>query len=278
MRRAFSVSIFARSPAGRVLLIRHKRLGTWLPVGGELHDGETPLEAAQRELVEETGLVGRFTPLSALHGEPPGFLGYEEHDAGSKGLHLNFCFVADVDGETIRSNGEFDEHVFVADADFQPPCPKNLPGDLPGNGPENVPKNVPENVRQLVARCLARGPSASADLIFVARAWLDRFNARDLDGLLALYADDAVHLSPKLRDRQPQTRGEIRGKTALRAWWQDAMERLPGLRYDEQHLTASAERVFMEYLRRVPGEPDLLVAEVLVVQDGRIIHSRVFHG
>ena len=37
-------------------------------------------------------------------------------------------------------------------------------------------------------------------------------------------------------------------------------------------------RVFMEYLRRVPGEDDLLVAEVLVVERGLIRESRVFHG
>ena len=50
-RRAWSVSVFARH-AGRVLLIRHRRLGTWLPVGGEVEEGETPLEAAARELPE----------------------------------------------------------------------------------------------------------------------------------------------------------------------------------------------------------------------------------
>ncbi len=37
-RRAFSVAIFARHQA-RILLIRHKRLNAWLPVGGELEAG-----------------------------------------------------------------------------------------------------------------------------------------------------------------------------------------------------------------------------------------------
>ncbi len=59
MRRAFSIAVYPRL-GDRVLLIKHKRLGTWLPPGGELDQDETPLEAAARELREETGLAGVF--------------------------------------------------------------------------------------------------------------------------------------------------------------------------------------------------------------------------
>jgi dATP pyrophosphohydrolase len=55
VRRAFSVAVYARR-GERVLVIEHRRLRTWLPIGGELEAGETPLEAAARELREETGL------------------------------------------------------------------------------------------------------------------------------------------------------------------------------------------------------------------------------
>ena len=107
-RRAFSVAVYARR-GDRVLVIEHRRLRTWLPVGGELSTGETPLEAARRELGEETGLAGRFRPLTgALDGVPPGLLGYEEHPAGSKGVHLNFVFVTEVPGDAeVTPNDEF---------------------------------------------------------------------------------------------------------------------------------------------------------------------------
>src|SRR6185369_13790425 len=100
-----------------VLLVRHKRLGVWLPPGGECEPGETPLEAAARELREETGLVGRFPSLSSIEGTPPGLIGYEEHIAGSKGRHLNFVFVCDVDTDEVHANDEFSEWRWVTTAD-----------------------------------------------------------------------------------------------------------------------------------------------------------------
>jgi 8-oxo-dGTP pyrophosphatase MutT (NUDIX family) len=123
-RRAFSVAVFARHQ-GRVLLIKHRRLGTWLPVGGELSPGETPLEAAQRELLEETGLTGRFTANVGVDGTPPGYIGYEEHLAGSKGLHMNFAFVADVPSFAVVPNDEFSEFAWVDETD-NIECPKNV--------------------------------------------------------------------------------------------------------------------------------------------------------
>ncbi|MCL4363040.1 NUDIX domain-containing protein [Candidatus Marsarchaeota archaeon] len=49
-------SIIFNAPKDEVLLIKHKKLGVWLPPGGHVEAGEFPYEAAVREAKEETGL------------------------------------------------------------------------------------------------------------------------------------------------------------------------------------------------------------------------------
>ncbi|MFY8111609.1 MAG: nuclear transport factor 2 family protein [Flavobacterium sp.] len=115
-------------------------------------------------------------------------------------------------------------------------------------------------------------------LISIAYKWFDCFNTKELEKLLSLYDDEAVHFSPKLKIHQPETQGLISGKEALRTWWQEAFERLPSLHYKVTSLTANGDRVFMEYVRKVENETDLLVAEVLEVKNEKIIASRVYHG
>lgn len=112
----------------------------------------------------------------------------------------------------------------------------------------------------------------------IATKWFAAFNEHNLENLLALYDDKAEHFSPKLKIRQPETNGLIKGKDALRAWWKDAFDRLPTLNYEVKKLTADNEQVFMEYIRHVNGEEDLRVGEVLEIKSGKIVASRVYHG
>jgi ketosteroid isomerase-like protein len=112
----------------------------------------------------------------------------------------------------------------------------------------------------------------------IAHRWFDAFNQHHLEQLLSLYDDDAEHFSPKLKMRKPETNGLVKGRAALHEWWQEAFELFPTLHYRVTSLTANSDRVFMEYVRTVEGQEDMLVAEVLEVKDGKIVFSRVYHG
>lgn len=112
----------------------------------------------------------------------------------------------------------------------------------------------------------------------IAQTWFEAFNAHNLEKLLSLYDDDAQHFSPKLKVKHPETNGLITGKNALRNWWQEAFNKLPTLHYKVTSLTSNSDRVFMEYIRTVEGEEEMLVAEVLEIKEEKIIASRVYHS
>jgi 8-oxo-dGTP pyrophosphatase MutT (NUDIX family) len=56
---------------GRVLLHYHRKLGKWLPPGGHIEDNELPDEAAQREVLEETGVRVRLVGPRGLDVPDP---------------------------------------------------------------------------------------------------------------------------------------------------------------------------------------------------------------
>ena len=112
----------------------------------------------------------------------------------------------------------------------------------------------------------------------IAHLWFEAFNSQNLEKLLSLYDDEAQHFSPKLKIRHPETLGLVIGKEALRNWWKDAFDRLPTLHYKVTSLTSNSDRVFMEYIRTVDNEENMLVAEVLEIKEAKIVASRVYHG
>lgn len=64
-----SVAVMAVTPEGMVLTVKQYRPGpeceVWDLVGGYLEPGETPIQAAARELKEETGYAGDLTDMGA---------------------------------------------------------------------------------------------------------------------------------------------------------------------------------------------------------------------
>lgn len=75
---------------GRVLLHRHKVLGTWMQPGGHLDPGETPHEAVVREVAEETGLAATISSELPFH--------VDVHEGPRGHVHLDIRWLLASDG------------------------------------------------------------------------------------------------------------------------------------------------------------------------------------
>ena len=115
-----SVSVAVRDADGRVLLARHVEGDRWVLPGGAIEPGETPADAAIREVWEETGLLVRLTRLVGVFGGPHHVVQYRNGDRAS---YVSCAFEAVVDsGEARPDETELSELRFV----FEPEA-KDLP-------------------------------------------------------------------------------------------------------------------------------------------------------
>lgn len=82
----------------RLLLHRHPKLEMWLPCGGHVEPGETPEEAAWREVHEESGVFVEFVGDKALSIDEPRQLirprGVQVEPIASGHQHIDFIYFA----------------------------------------------------------------------------------------------------------------------------------------------------------------------------------------
>ncbi|MGQ4532891.1 NUDIX hydrolase [Dermabacteraceae bacterium P13138] len=87
---------------GQVLCVRRSDNGQWNPVTGIIDPGEQPVDAAEREVLEETSLKVRCTRLVSLD-----VVGPMTYPNGDRSQYLDLCFAAEyLSGEPFPADGE----------------------------------------------------------------------------------------------------------------------------------------------------------------------------
>ncbi|MBT12423.1 MAG: polyketide cyclase [Oceanospirillaceae bacterium] len=104
-----------------------------------------------------------------------------------------------------------------------------------------------------------------------ATEWIEAWNAHDIERILSYYADDFEMNSPVIAKRLAVPSGTLKGKAAVREYWQSALRAYPDLSFELLKVLHGVSWVTLYYL----GATDKAVAETFLF-DGNGKVTQVF--
>jgi ketosteroid isomerase-like protein len=99
-----------------------------------------------------------------------------------------------------------------------------------------------------------------------AEDWLAAMNRHDIEAVLAHFHDDVVFTSPVAARVVPESKGVVRGKTALREYWTAALKTMPDLHFEVVGVYRGESVVVINYR----NQNGALVNEVLEFDGGLV--------
>ena len=108
-----------------------------------------------------------------------------------------------------------------------------------------------------------------------ATEWIAAWNSHDLDRILAHYTDDFEMISPLIIQRGLEASGTLKGKAAIRAYWQMGLAARPPLKFELVQTLTGVDSITL-YYRRHTGK---MAAEVLIFNaDGLVVKGIAHYG
>lgn len=101
-----------------------------------------------------------------------------------------------------------------------------------------------------------------------AQDWLTAWNRHDIDAVLEHFADDVVFASPLAKRILDDSDGTVHGKHALHGYWEQALQRNPGLHFELIDVYVGVGALVINY-RNQNGES---VSEVLIFGSDGLVH------
>ena len=118
--------------------------------------------------------------------------------------------------------------------------------------------------------------NSDAEILHIYERWHATVVGGDLDGLMALYADDAILETPLiLATLQGKTEGILKGKSAIRPFFETGFRKL---RNDLGRWFSNGRQLTWEYPRATPQGNQVDLVEVMDIASGLIAHHRVYWG
>ena len=115
-----SACVFIRDAEGRILLQQRADNGEWVLPGGAMDPGESIVQAAVREIYEESGLNIKVTRLIGVYSDPANIFKYNNGDQ----IHaIVLLFEGEVVSGSLRLDGDETMQLVYFECDN---LPKNL--------------------------------------------------------------------------------------------------------------------------------------------------------
>jgi hypothetical protein len=95
-----------------------------------------------------------------------------------------------------------------------------------------------------------------------ANAWVEAWNAHDLEWILGHFSEQVIFTSPVAVQVVADSGGVIRGKRELREYWREGLRLIPDLHFEITGIYVGVETVVINYRNQSGG----FVNEVLVFE------------
>lgn len=99
----------------------------------------------------------------------------------------------------------------------------------------------------------------NVDAVAFSEQWLAAWNSHDVESVLKHFHEDVVFTSPVAAEVVPETAGLVRGKSELRRYWTQALQRIPDLRFVLEGVYQGIDTLVIAYR----DQGDKLAGEVL---------------
>ena len=90
-----------------------------------------------------------------------------------------------------------------------------------------------------------------------AQEWIEAWNSHDLERILSHYSEDFEMTSPLIIERMGEPSGVLKGKAAVRLYWEQGLAAQPPLRFELLDVLAGIRSITIYYRsigRRVVAE------------------------
>jgi ketosteroid isomerase-like protein len=106
-----------------------------------------------------------------------------------------------------------------------------------------------------------------------ATEWLHSWNSHNLDSIMAHYSEDIEITTPMIKMAAGIESGSLKGKKAVRDYWQKALDKIPDLRFELLETTVGVDSVAL-YYKSVMNK---MAVEVMFFNEAGLVNRMIAH-